>query len=546
MWTCQGGRLKKADLPKPLSEGESIVALSEARQGAIFAATESGNLLKWGDGRWTTFKTSGANPRAISGLYFAGDSLYVTTAGNGLYVFQNERAIHISVREGLYDDELFGLTSDERGRLWMACSKGVFSIEIEDVQRLADGKISAIPTTPLSPLDSLRTVECQPNVQPVVQRMQDGRLWFSTIRGALVIDPNLWQRVLPATSVVVEEVIINGKHESPSQLQSIPRGHANLTFHYAALSYVSPTRITFRYRLEGFDQHWVDAGARREAFYTNIPPGRYQFVVGATNVDGKLYETIRPVELRIAPHVYQTTWFIPASVLAVAGAIWAAYRVRVRALRHKMNTIVVERGRIARELHDGLMQGFAGITMEMQALASRLPEESNERETLEEIIGDAGNCLRDARRSIAGLRSAPSGLAAAIEQTSRQLAQTHDMRLVLKLEPIKSQLSAETEYNLVRIAQEAIMNSFQHSGGNMVEVALENTAHEIRLVVRDDGRGFAEPESELVSMGHYGLLGMRERARQIGAELFVQSHYGRGATIRVVLPTRPSLTHLAT
>ncbi len=540
------GKVTKSVLPTGPAGGQSIVAITEHGESTIVAAAEDGPLLQYTSGQWTRFDMHQARPSHVSALYSAGDRLYAATAGDGLYVFQPDRTIHLSVREGLYDDELFGIVCDKLGRLWIACSKGVFSIEQSDLQKFTEAKIATLPTTPLSPLDALRTVECQKEVQPAVQVMSDGRIWFSTIRGVLVIDPSHWQRVLPATSVVVEDAIINGKSEDPRQFQAVPPGNANLTFRYAALSYTSPSRITFRYRLEGFDKHWIDAGSRREAFYTNIPPGKYRFVVAATNVDGKLYETAAPVELSIAPRLLQTVWFLPTCAAAVALAIWMAYRLRVRTIRQQMQAIVVERSRIARELHDGLMQGFSGITMEMQALSARLPVESPQRETLEEIIGDAGNCLREARRSIAGLRAAQSGLAAAIQQTAQQLSQTQDVRLKLHLDHVPQCLSAEVEYNLLRIAQEAISNAVRHSGGRMVDVALESSAEELRLTVRDDGHGFAAGEHELSELGHYGLIGMRERARQIGAEFNLQSQPGRGTTVRVVLPTQLSTVDLAT
>ncbi|MCC7085442.1 MAG: hypothetical protein IT427_10585 [Pirellulales bacterium] len=540
------GQLTKAHLPKEISAQASVVAIAEHGERTVIAALEEGPLVRCRDGQWSRFETHRLRPKYVSALCSVGQTLYVATAGDGLYAFDSQRAIHLSVREGLYDDELFGLVSDKQGRLWIACSKGVFSIEQADVGRFAAGRIAAVSTTPLSPLDALRTVECQPGVQPAAKLARDGRLWFSTIRGVLVIDPSQLQRNLPATSVVVEDAIINGKSENPRQFQSVPPGNANLAFRYAALSYTSPTRIAFRYQLEGFDRHWIDAGSRREAFYTNIPPGNYRFVVAAKNVDGKSYEVATPVMLSIAPRWYQTAWFVPACATAIALAIWFAYRLRVRAIRRQMSAIVIERSRIARELHDGLMQGFAGITMEMQALSSRLPEASTERETLEEIIDDAGNCLREARRSIAGLRSAQSGLAAAIEQAARQLAQTHDMRLRLQLNSVAKQLSAEIEYNLLRIAQEAITNSLKHSGGSVVDVALESTADEIRLTVRDDGSGIVESETSLEHFGHYGLLGMRERARQIGAQLTLENNPGRGAAVRVVLPIKAALADLTT
>jgi signal transduction histidine kinase/ligand-binding sensor domain-containing protein len=541
----QDGKLTKVLLPEALPKQPWVVGFIDGGDETVIAAIKDGTLIQYKNGQWSSLVKQMALPASVTALYHEGGALYATTAGDGLYMFTGNRTIHLSVREGLYDDELFGLTSDDRGHLWIACSKGVFSIERDDLQAFAAGKISVIRTTPLSPLDSLRTVECQQNVQPVVKRMRDGRIWFSTIRGVLVVDPSRWQRVLPVTSVVVDEAVINGKSEDPRKLQSVPPGSANLTFRYAALSYTSPSRITFRYRLEGFDKNWIEAGSRREAFYTNIPPGRYKFVVAATNADGKLYETTAPVEFRIAPYWYQAAWFLPTCGAALAFGSWAAYRVRVRSIRQKMNAIVVERSRIARELHDGLMQGFAGITMEMQALLTRLPEESPERESLDEIIGDAGNCLREARRSIAGLRGASSGLAASIEQAAKQLTQTQDVRLELHLGSTVRPLSTETEYNLLRIAQEALTNALKHSAATSVEVTLQGTSDEVRLIICDDGVGFAEPEASLETLGHFGLLGMRERARQIGAKFHVQSRLGHGTTVCVVLPTRLSLTELS-
>src|SRR5262249_21611251 len=158
-----------------------------------------------------------------------------------------------------------------------------------------------------------------------------------------------------------------------------------------------------RYRLDGFDHDWVDAGSRREAFYTNLAPGTYRFRVQATNWDGSTYESEQPVQFALAPYFYQTQWFPPLAVAALIGLAWAAYRLRVGQIKARLQTIVAERNRIARELHDTLIQGFSGVTMQMQALASRL-RPSTERETLNEIIHDAGGCLREARQSIAGLR----------------------------------------------------------------------------------------------------------------------------------------------
>jgi signal transduction histidine kinase len=197
------------------------------------------------------------------------------------------------------------------------------------------------------------------------------------------------------------------------------------------------------------------------------------------------------------------------------------------------------RSRIARELHDTLIQGLSGITMEMQALAGKL-RSPEERATLEDIVRDAGTCLRETRRSVAGLRSAQgpdSGLASAIAQAAKQITEAKGVKLRLKLDKKPGDLSPEVQYNLLRIASEAVNNSVKHSGAKAIEVALECNPDMLRLSIKDDGAGFSR-ENGNVRPGHYGLIGMKERAAQIGAEFNLASEPGRGTTISVQLPTK--------
>jgi signal transduction histidine kinase len=266
--------------------------------------------------------------------------------------------------------------------------------------------------------------------------------------------------------------------------------------------------------------------------------------VKALNFDGTWSECVSPVAFSLSPYFYQTRWFLPVCALILAWFIWAIYRSRVARIRRRLEVIVTERSRIARELHDTLMQGFSGITMEMQALSARLPE-MPEREELNEIIGDAGTCLREARQSIAGLRTTPdegSGLTASIAHAARQMTEAREVRLKLRLEQSPPHLPANVEYNLLRIAQESVANSVKHSGARTIEVSLNSTAHELLLSVKDDGSGMKDTNGNGAIPGHYGLIGMKERAAQIGAQFSIKSEIGRGTTVSVLLPT----THLKT
>jgi signal transduction histidine kinase len=222
----------------------------------------------------------------------------------------------------------------------------------------------------------------------------------------------------------------------------------------------------------------------------------------------------------------------------VAALVWLVYRLRIRQLSDQFNMVLAERSRIARELHDTLIQGFSGVTMQMQALCARLTR-SGEKETLEDVIQDATQCLREARRSVAGLRGArgpSSGLSAAIAEAARQITEARDVRLRLKLEQSPKDLSMDAEYNLLRIAQEALTNSLRHSGARTIEVSLNSTIESVRLAVKDDGCGFAAVKRDHPQPGHYVLIGMRERAGQIGAEFLLETELGRGTTVSVLLP----------
>jgi ligand-binding sensor domain-containing protein/signal transduction histidine kinase len=519
-----------------------VVAMIRRREGSLVFADDNGGLYRYSAGKLNEIAQEGIPRRNVDAFYEDADGLlWMGTLGGGLRLMEDGKITRYGMRDGLYDDDIFGIVCDDQDRLWMACSKGIFYVSRSDLRKFAAGEIRRFVSTPFSPTDALRTIECKSEVQPAAWRMKDGRLWFSTIRGVIVVDPNRLTRKLPAPPVVIEEVIVNGVRQAAADVARLPPGVNNLEFRYTALSYLVPGRITFKYKLEGFDEHWVEAGGRREAFYTNLPPGKFTFRVAALNVDGTSSEAANGVGFIVMPYVYQRAWFVPACVLLAGALSWIGYRLRVRRIKAGLVAIVAERSRIARELHDTLLQGFSGVTMEMQALSARLPT-SAEQNTLHEIIRDAATCMSEARRSVAGLRGASgseSGLAAAIERTARQITETKDVKLRLDLKDGGPGLAADVEYNLLRIAAEAVSNSVRHSGARLIEVTMESTPGVLRLSVSDDGMGFVRGNGNGGARGggreHYGLVGMEERAKQIGAEFELKSEPARGTVVRIEL-----------
>ena len=519
--------------PKGLNSTSTVFALGEDAAGRIYLATLN-SVIAYLNGTSEEILQNGLSLRGADAFFRdRTGALWIGLTGGGLRLIENGKIYSFLMRDGLFDNEIYGLAADEQDRLWMACSKGIFWVTEADLRRFAAGGLKKITNTPYSPTDALRVIECKAGVQPPVTVTHDGRVWFSTIRGLNVLDPRHLTRQAPPPPIVIDDITVNGEREAPSEIGKLAPGRKNLEVTYTGLSYLAPTRLTFRYILEGYDRDWVNAGTRREAYYTNLPPGKFRFRVSVCSLDGACNEDGAQMSFVIASHYYQRIWFWPLIACLIALAIWAAYQFRIRTLREQFNLILTERNRIARELHDTLIQGLSGITMEMQALAGRM-KSTEERSMLEDIIGDAGTCLRETRRSVAGLRSGGSNLAAAIEQAARQITETKEVRLKLNLQNKPTGLAPDVEYNLVRIAQEAVTNSVKHSGARTVEVALDYTPKELHLSVRDDGSGF--PENGHSKNGHYGLIGMKERASHIGAELRLATAPGRGTTVSVILP----------
>jgi signal transduction histidine kinase/ligand-binding sensor domain-containing protein len=514
----------------------SITALGLGRDGALYIGSADAGLQVYADGVLRTVADDQPALRHVDAIYTdAQGVVWIGTAGDGLLAIDRGQLSRYTVRDGLFDDTIYAILGDGFGRLWMACSRGIFSVERAQVLRFHTDAARKLTSTPYSPTDALRTIECQRGVQPAAWAAANGQLWFSTTRGLLMLDSKNTDRRFEAPPAAIEDVTVNGeRRDNLADIGALPPGRNNVAFRYTGLSYVVPTRIVFKYMLEGFDTRWVDAGTRREAFYTNLPPGRYSFRVAACNLDGDCRNAARTADFVVEAHYYQRSSFV---LLCIAGLVLAgitAYHLRIRRLRAQFDLVLAERSRIARELHDTLLQGFSGIAMAMQALAARLPG-ADDRRALEQIVSDAGSSLREARRSLTGLRTRPQGesdLADAIARTSRQLTEARNIRLRLKLGAWDRALAPEVEDNLLRIAQEAVLNAVKHSGARSLLVALERTANRVQLLVKDDGAGFDSEVSP--APGHFGVVGMRERAAHIGATLSLESAPGAGTAVQVI------------
>jgi signal transduction histidine kinase len=354
-----------------------------------------------------------------------------------------------------------------------------------------------------------------------------------------VVDPNRLINNTAPPPVEITSIVINGRRVEPQQGIALSPFERNLEIRYAGLSFIAPDKMTFRYMLEGYDKVWIDAGTRREIFYANLPPGHFRFLVMARNADGFWSKDAAVLRFSVTPRVYQRLWFFPLVILLLASSVVVWYRLRIRRLNQRFKLVLAERNRIARELHDTLLQGLSGVTMQLQALWTRLGP-SREKQSLHEIIQDAARCSSEARQSLWGLRSSTTTsleFTQKLAETCREANSGGQLELLLELDPVSLHSMPEAEFQLLRIAREAVANAARHSQASRLAVQLHATKSELALSVCDNGRGF-DPQTS--NFGHFGLVGMRERAREIGAQLEITSTPGCGVSVQVRLPLTSS------
>jgi PAS domain S-box-containing protein len=325
---------------------DQIRYLHEDKAGALWIGTRTGGLNRLKDGQFTIYtKRDGLSSDLIRPIYEDENGvLWIGTNGGGLNRFQDGTFTCYTIKDGLFDDSIFQIFEDARANLWMSCNNGIFRVSKQELNDFAEGKIKTITSVVYGKADGMKTNECNGGSQPAGWKTRDSKLWFPTIAGAAMIDPdNLKTNPLPPP-VVVENIVVDHHLPFPAddQLQ-LPAGSRNLEFHYTGLSFLAPQKVQFKYQLGGYDDDWIDAGTRRTAFYTNIPPGNYTFRVMACNNDGVWNRDGATVRFSLQPYWYQTWLFYFFCLLAFISISAGAYRYHVRQIRQREEDAALRR-----------------------------------------------------------------------------------------------------------------------------------------------------------------------------------------------------------
>jgi signal transduction histidine kinase/ligand-binding sensor domain-containing protein len=523
-------------------------------RGGVWLGFWDGGIVHLKDGsiRAQYAAGDGLGEGRINGFHIdAAGTLWIATEG-GLSRLRNGRVATLSTRNGLPCDTAHWVIEDDADSFWLNMACGLVRVARSEVDASAADPKRSIAAVVFDNSDGLRAQALMTGYDPHVAKSSDGRLWFTGVDGVHVVDP----RRLPFNKlpppVHVEQITADRRtYDVPSEAGSqlrLPPLIRDLQIDYTALSLVAPEKNRFRYKLEGWDREWQDVGIRRQAFYNNIPPRTYRFRVTASNNSGVWNEAGAFLDFAVAPAYYQTMWFrvtVLAGFLLLLGAL---YQLRLRQVSHQFNMSlearVSERTRIARDLHDTLLQSFQGVLLNFHAVTFLLPDRPGEaRTSLQAAIEQASKAITEGRDAVQGLRSSTvvtSDLARAIGALGEELgdrSDSHAPDFRVNVEGTPRDLAPILGDEVYRIAGEALRNAFRHARATQIEVEIHYDRKQFRLSVRDDGKGI-EP-SVLVGgarAGHFGLAGMHERAKLVEGTLAVWSERDSGTEAELAIP----------
>jgi len=473
--------------------------------------------------------------------------LWAATVG-GLSRLSNGRIATLTSKNGLPCDAVQWTMEDDARSVWLNTPCGLVRIarsELDSWAAAPDKAGRKIQNTVFDSSEGVRSTALAAGYSPHVAKSPDGKLWFYTPGGISVIDP----RHLPVNKlpppVHNEQIVadrelrwqnLSGAAASNLRLPALSR---DLQIDYTALSFVAPEKVRFRVKLEGHDPDWKDAGTDRKAFYTDLPPRHYRFRVMASNNSGVWNEAGDSLDFSVDPAYYQTTWFRASCVAAFFALLWALYRYRLHQIKQEFNAHlegrINERVRVARDLHDTLLQGFQGLMLRLQVVDEMLPPGKAKQE-LEETLETGDQTIVEARNAVHDLRSPTANmndLAGALRALAQELATGHSANFRLLIEGPRRELHPIIRDEIYRIAREALRNAFAHSGAGHIEAEITLGERLFRLRIRDDGAGIPPEVLDGGRSGHFGLAGMRERAKQIGSQLTISSGPEAGTEIEL-------------
>ena len=588
LWHMVNGSLTKVELPKEIDKPWLLTTVTQDRSGGMWVAFGRAGLYRLMDGVWnkyggrTDFPSSGAVivfTDTLGRVWFGsgknqlavldGDRLQTFGPDDGLQVGRitvvsaRNSDIWIGGERGLqrFDDGRFypvhaldqealrgisGIVETADGDLWLNGLGGIVHFRRAEVREALKNpayqargerfdRRAGLPGLPSPAL-------------PTAVEGSDGRLWFAVTNGVVWLDPTRASKESVPPPVSIQSVSADDKGYALGQPLKLPARTSNVQISYAAVSLLYPEAIRYRYKVPQIDNDWHEAGTSASVTYRNLPPGSYHFIVNASDTNGSWSANTASADFTILPAFYQTTWFRALCALAFLALLWAAYWWRVRQLRHQfemtLDARVAERTRIARDLHDTLLQSFHAVLLRLQTVSCLLPDGEPKRK-LDSTIEQVAEAITEGRDTLQGLRDSlvqSNALALALGTLGEELvaaSSDHPPAFRVAVRGESRDLHPIIRDDLYKLAAEALRNAFLHAQARKVEAEIHYDDERFRLRIRDDGRGI-DPTVLAGGgrEGHYGIAGMRERANVIGGKLEIRSTLNAGTELEVTIPAK--------
>jgi signal transduction histidine kinase/ligand-binding sensor domain-containing protein len=473
--------------------------------------------------------------------------MWFGTRGSGLFRWKQGNVTVYTAARGLASNSIYQILEDRRGWFWMSGPNGISVVSRHDLDRMAQDA-AWVPAVKLyGASDGLGTTQMYGGVQPAGCITAGGEIWFPSSEGPVRIGPDP-EGPAGSPPLVINRVVADGRDVPPSGEVALPPGGGKLEVHYSAIRLRSPERVRFKYKLEGFDEDWTEATSRRVASYTNVPPGRYRFRVVAFEMDQPRATSEASLSIRWRPRFYRAPWFYALCLVSLAGAVWVAHKLRMRQAHARFAAVLEERGRLAREMHDTLIQGCTGISVLLEAalsLKNSAPEMKSK--LLENARDQVRATIDEARQAVWNLRSTPAAgdIGQRISEIAQQIGLRSGVAIDCDTNGAPATLDPETGHHLLLVVREALDNAVRHGHPSRVSVRLEDQRGGLRVRIRDDGCGFVPETASQPGAAHYGIVGMRERIESLGGTFVLESARGRGTTVEFTLPIERRKPHHA-
>jgi len=513
-----------------------VASIAADPKGGIWLGLSSGDLARYQQGKLEILSSSRSRKQPIRNLLVDGEDAIWGASSDETFLWDKEKEQTLSSRNGLPCDDVYALAKDNHGSLWLDTRCGFVVIAAAELNRWREHPDVQLNVKTLDVFDG-----AQPgltNFRPEISASPDGKLWFANENILQMVDPEHLDRNGIPPPVRVEQIVADRKKYSTRENVHLPVRTKDVEIDYTALSFVVPEKVRFRYKLEGHDSDWQDPQNRRQAFYTDLPPGNYRFHVIASNNDGVWNEAGAEVGFEVLPAFYQMAWFRILCVFAAAGILGLIYVLRLRHLAARMQTRfeerLEERERIARDLHDTLLQGIYSASLHFNLADARLPEDSPAKSAVKrgsELLIQVSQEGRNALRSLRASEATSDGLEHALSRLPKEfsLPPSIDFQVATEGQPRLLRPLVRDEAYL--IAREAVLNAFRHARATKIEVEIDYAPSHLRILVRDNGCGMESGLLRVGREGHWGLTGMRERAEKIGAKLEVLSRANAGTEV---------------